>query len=204
MTEWGGIVRHGVGDGRQRVARIDRRRLLGIIPTTVVGLLALSACGSSDDDDDAVEDVATRVTVAGAPDPLPTPDPNATPAEDATGGSAAGAVGGDAGAAADGDGGGGGDAAAGGAVVELSAPGIAWSTNELAVPVGGTIRLMNDGSGGEHNFAVEGYNDDSPVDMPIGETVDWPIPGDLAAGTYTYYCAIPGHRALMEGTLTIQ
>ena len=26
---------------------------------------------------------------------------------------------------------------------------------------------------------------------------------DLQPGTYTYYCAIPGHRALMEGTITI-
>jgi plastocyanin/cytochrome c553 len=87
--------------------------------------------------------------------------------------------------------------------VELSAPGIAWSTNELTVPQGGTIELFNDGSGGEHNFVIEGYNDDAPVDMPIGETVPWTVPADLAPGTYTYYCAIPGHRALMEGTITI-
>jgi azurin len=50
---------------------------------------------------------------------------------------------------------------------------------------------------------VEGYNDDAPVDMPIGETVPWTVPADLAPGTYTFYCAIPGHRALMEGTITI-
>ena len=24
-----------------------------------------------------------------------------------------------------------------------------------------------------------------------------------AAGTYTYWCAIPGHRSTMEGTLTV-
>ncbi len=185
MMERGGIV------------RLERRRLLGLGTAGLVAALGLSACGSEDDDDEGVEDVATRVTVAGAPPPLPTPDPNATPEDDASGGS----TGGGAATAATGDGG---DAGGGGAVVELSAPGIAWSTNELTVPVGGTIRLINDGSGGEHNFVVENYNDDSPVDMPPGETVDWPIPGDLAAGTYTYYCAIPGHRALMEGTLTIQ
>lgn len=89
-------------------------------------------------------------------------------------------------------------------VVELSAPGISWSTTELTVPVGGTIKITNDGSGGEHNFAIEGYNDSDPVDLPIGQTVEWQVPADLAPGTYTFYCEIPGHRAAgMQGTLTI-
>ncbi len=94
----------------------------------------------------------------------------------------------------------GGDAAQ---TVDLSAPGIAWTTNEITIAQSGTINLFNDGSGGQHNFVVEGYNDDAPVDMPIGETVAWQVPADLAPGTYTYYCAIPGHRTFMEGTLTI-
>ncbi len=96
-----------------------------------------------------------------------------------------------------------GDAAAPTASVDLAAPSISWSTNELSVPVGGTINLINDGSGGAHNFVVEGYNDDAPVDMPPGSETPWVVPADLAPGTYTYYCAIPGHRALMEGTLTV-
>lgn len=95
-----------------------------------------------------------------------------------------------------------GDAAAS-TVVELSAPGISWSTNELTVPVGGTINLINDGSGGPHNFIIEGYNDDAPVDMPAGSETPWTVPDDLAPGTYTFYCGIPGHRATMEGTITI-
>ncbi len=95
----------------------------------------------------------------------------------------------------------GGGAAA--STVELSAPGIAWSTNEITIAQGGTIHLVNDGSGGPHNFVVEGYNDDAPVDMPPGSESDWVVPDDLQPGTYTFYCAIPGHRALMEGTITI-
>ena len=95
---------------------------------------------------------------------------------------------------------GGGEAAQ---TVELSAPGIAWSTNEITIPQGGVIKLINDGSGGPHNFVIEGYNDDAPVDMPAGSETDWTVPSDLAPGTYTFYCAIPGHRALMEGTITI-
>ncbi|MDQ3514936.1 MAG: c-type cytochrome [Chloroflexota bacterium] len=99
------------------------------------------------------------------------------------------------------------DDAAGGvdvALVELSAPGIAWSDNDLVVVQGGTVRLINDGSGGAHNFIVEGYNDDAPVDMPVGSEVDWVVPADLAPGTYVFYCGIPGHRATMEGQITIQ
>ena len=87
--------------------------------------------------------------------------------------------------------------------VELSAPGISWSANEITITQGGTIALVNDGSGGEHNFVIEGYNDDSPVAMPVGQTVQWTVPDDLAPGTYAFYCAIPGHRPLMEGTITI-
>ncbi len=187
MVERGGIV---------RINRLDRRRLLGLGPAALVTIWGLSACGSSDDDDEAVEDVATRVTVAGAPTPLPTPDPNATPVEDATGGAAGGS-----GTAA--SGGEGGEAPAGGEVVELSTPGIAWSTNEITIARGGTIHLVNDGSGGPHNFIIEGYNDDAPVDMPAGSDTNWVVPDDVPTGQHAFYCGIPGHRALMEGTITI-
>ena len=188
MVERGGIV---------RINRLDRRRLLGLGPAALITIWGLSACGSSDDDDEGVEDVATRVTVAGAPPPLPTPDPNATPAEDVTGGAASGAVGESATAAS------GGEAPAGGQVVELSAPGISWSVYEMTASIGTTIRLINDGSGGAHNFIIEGFNDDEPVDMPPGSTVDWVVPDDVPTGQQIYYCGIPGHRALMEGTITI-
>lgn len=90
------------------------------------------------------------------------------------------------------------------AAVELSSPGIQWSTNALTVPAGGTINLFNDGSGGPHNFAIEGFNDDEPVDMPAGETVAFTLPPELAPGEYVYYCAIPGHRATMQGKLTVE
>ncbi len=188
MEERGGIV---------RINRLDRRRLLGLGPAALVTIWGLTACGSSDDDDEGVEDVATRVTVAGAPTPLPTPDPNATPAEDVTGGAASGAAGESGTATSEGE------APAGGEVVELSAPGIAWSTNEITIARGGTIHLVNDGSGGPHNFIIEGYNDDAPVDMPAPSEVDWMVPGDVPAGQHVFYCGIPGHRALMEGTITI-
>jgi hypothetical protein len=194
MVERGGIV---------RINRLDRRRLLGLGPAALVTIWGLSACGSSDDDDEGPEDVATRVSAQGAPPPLPTIDPNATPAEDVIGGAASGAVGESATADAQGGGSGGGEAPAGGEVVELASPGISWSTNEITIARGGTIHLINDGSGGPHNFIIEGYNDDAPVDMPAPSEVDWVVPDDVPTGPHTFYCGIPGHRALMEGTITI-
>ncbi len=186
MVERGGIV---------RINRLDRRRLLGLGPAALVTIWGLSACGSSDDDDEGVEDVATRVSAEGAPPPLPTVDPNATPVEDATSAPSGGAAVGGTEA--------GGEAPAGGEVVELASPGIAWSTNEITIARGGTIHLVNDGSGGPHNFIIEGYNDDAPVDMPAPSEVDWVVPDDVPTGEHVFYCGIPGHRALMEGTITI-
>ena len=81
---------------------------------------------------------------------------------------------------------------------------IGWTQKELTVPVGGTIDMYNSGVL-EHNFAIEGYNDANPVDLPTGgQHVMWTVPSDLAPGTYTYYCTVPGHReAGMVGTITI-
>lgn len=89
-------------------------------------------------------------------------------------------------------------------VVEITAPGLAFDPNVVQIASGGTILLTNDGSGGEHTFVIEGYNDDAPVEMPVGESVEWQVPDDLAPGEYTFYCSIPGHRAAgMEGSITI-
>ncbi len=88
--------------------------------------------------------------------------------------------------------------------IEIKAVGLSFEPDTVEVEVGGTIVLTNDGSGGAHTFVIEGYNDDSPVDMPVGESVQWQVPDDLPPGGYTFYCSIPGHRAAgMEGTITI-
>ena len=91
-----------------------------------------------------------------------------------------------------------------GNTVQLEAYDIGWTQKSLTVPAGGTIDMWNSGAI-EHNFAIEGYNDSSPVDLPTsGEHVTWQVPNDLSPGTYTYYCTVPGHReAGMVGQLTI-
>lgn len=97
-----------------------------------------------------------------------------------------------------------GGAPAAGGPVQLEGIDINWTQKELTVPVGGTIDMWNGGVL-PHNFAIEGYNDAAPVDLPTtGEHIMWAVPADLAPGTYTFYCEVPGHReAGMVGKITI-
>jgi plastocyanin len=53
----------------------------------------------------------------------------------------------------------------------------------------------------EHDLVIEEAGDAEVARAEPGETVTGSI--DLEAGTYTYYCSIPGHRAAMEGTLEV-
>ena len=64
------------------------------------------------------------------------------------------------------------------------------------------VELENTGSV-EHDVVVEEADDTVVVHANGGETATGTI--ELDAGTYTFYCSIPGHReAGMEGTLEVQ
>lgn len=73
----------------------------------------------------------------------------------------------------------------------------------------GDVEVTFDNVGGaEHNFTIdEAYGDVISVppgneNTPPGETSTATL--QLFAGTYTYYCSVPGHRAAgMVGTLTV-
>lgn len=64
-----------------------------------------------------------------------------------------------------------------------------------------TISVTNDGTF-EHDFTIE--DTDLTISLiDVGGTADLVV--SLAAGTYTYYCSVPGHReAGMQGTLTVE
>lgn len=55
----------------------------------------------------------------------------------------------------------------------------------------------------EHNIVLEGVNDDAIIaECTGGESGTGTV--EVEAGSYTYYCSIPGHReAGMEGQITI-
>ena len=88
------------------------------------------------------------------------------------------------------------------APVELDAAGSVFTQKVLQLSTGpGTVYVVN-ADAGPHTFDIE-LN---------GRVLSYPVPArstaavvlDLAeAGRYTYWCAIPGHRSTMEGTLEV-
>jgi hypothetical protein len=86
--------------------------------------------------------------------------------------------------------------------VELDATGSTFSQKTLQLRSGpGTVYVVNSDAG-PHTFDIE-LN---------GRVLSYPVPArstaavvlDLpAAGRFTYWCAIPGHRSTMEGTLEV-
>ena len=92
--------------------------------------------------------------------------------------------------------------APGQAPVELDATASTFTQKSLGLQTGpGAIYVVNTDAGA-HTFDIE----------LAGRHLSWPVPGkstvavvlDLTtAGSYTYWCAIPGHRAAMEGTLEV-
>lgn len=107
-------------------------------------------------------------------------------------------------------GGGGGDAAADGddavtpaasASIEVEAGDLYYSQESLAATAGEIeFTLVNVGAV-EHDLVIEEAGDDVVVFAEPGETATGTI--ELEAGTYTFYCSIPGHRISMEGTLEV-
>jgi plastocyanin len=102
-----------------------------------------------------------------------------------------------------GDGGDGGDTdtAGGDGVVSIEA-GDLYFDPEQASASAGTVEfeLVNVGAV-EHDLVIEEAGDTEVVYAAAGETATGSI--ELEAGTYTYYCSIPGHRTTMEGTLEV-
>ncbi|MGQ0434089.1 MAG: multicopper oxidase domain-containing protein [Microthrixaceae bacterium] len=87
----------------------------------------------------------------------------------------------------------------GGALVAVSLT--EFAITPASVGFGGSLSVVNDGSVA-HNLVIEG-TDQKTADLAAGADAVLPI-GDLASGTYTMFCAIPGHReAGMEAVLTV-
>lgn len=89
---------------------------------------------------------------------------------------------------------------AAGATLSVTAQDIKFAATEPSTSAGSvTVELVNEGAA-PHSFVIEGQ--DFRIEAPAGETVTGTV--ELAAGSYTFFCDIPGHRdAGMEGTLTV-
>jgi plastocyanin len=107
------------------------------------------------------------------------------------------ACGGDGGDDAGATGGDGGD----GGVVTIEAGDLYFDPEEASASAGTVeFELVNVGAV-EHDIVIEEADDTEVARADGGETATGSI--ELEAGTYTYYCSIPGHRAAMEGTLEV-
>jgi plastocyanin len=86
--------------------------------------------------------------------------------------------------------------------VELDASGSAFAQKSLQLHTGpGTIYVVNTDAG-PHTFDIDlnGHH----LTYPVRAHSTTAVVLDLStAGSYTYWCSIPGHRASMEGTLVV-
>lgn len=111
------------------------------------------------------------------------------------------ACGGGGGDAVDGGGGGAGTIGPTEATLDVSAAEFAFTPGGLRAPADAAVAVRFSNAGTiQHDFTIDEAN--LKVVVAPGETGTGTFA--LAAGTYTFYCSVPGHReAGMEGTLTV-
>lgn len=81
---------------------------------------------------------------------------------------------------------------------------LAFDQTELTAKPGKVTIAFNNPSPIPHNVVIEQDGKELAGFEPIAEGEESET-ADLKAGTYTFYCAVPGHReAGMEGTLTVK
>jgi plastocyanin len=82
---------------------------------------------------------------------------------------------------------------------------LAFTKTEITAPAGNDTIELDNPSTTAHNVEIE---DSSGEDIAETDTISsgkTTTTADLAPGTYTFYCAVPGHReAGMEGTITVK
>jgi plastocyanin len=95
------------------------------------------------------------------------------------------------------------DAGASGGVT-VAATEFAFDPADFSLPADEAVELTLENKGVvEHDIVVEELDDRELVFAAAGTTVTETV--TVPAGTYTFYCSIPGHRAGgMEGTLTVE
>ena len=88
---------------------------------------------------------------------------------------------------------------------------LAYATTKATATTGAVMIVMPNASGVSHNIAVEpGSGGAKPTGAVLGASPfitkgSTSVTAKLKAGTYTFFCQVPGHRAAgMFGTLTVK
>jgi plastocyanin len=93
----------------------------------------------------------------------------------------------------------------GGQTVQIAADpggGFTFDKDALEASAGETTFEFTNDASIPHNFTIEGVEGAATETVTQGNDS---ITVDLEAGTYTYFCSVPGHReGGMEGTLTVE
>lgn len=155
------------------------KRIPIIIFVAIVAAVGLAACGSSDD----TTSVATEATTTSA-------DADATTGDESS----------DTATTTDGSGKGG--------TVQIEADpsgALAFTQTRIDAPAGSDTIEFSNPSGTDHNVEIEDPNGEDVAETDTIADGKTSTTADLQPGTYTFYCAIPGHReAGMEGTITVK
>ena len=86
--------------------------------------------------------------------------------------------------------------------VEMTATDFAFDPDEITAEAGEDLAIVLTSEDLLHDFTIDEL--DAHVAADRGETATGGFTAD-EAGTYTYYCSVPGHReAGMEGALTVE
>ena len=82
--------------------------------------------------------------------------------------------------------------------LHIAAEEIEFAPNDLTAPVGTVGFFIDNDDPIRHTFSIE--DEGIEIELPAGTARRVEV--DLAAGTYTFVCTVPGHED-MEGTLTV-
>jgi plastocyanin len=81
---------------------------------------------------------------------------------------------------------------------------LAFAQNKLTTHAGKVTVVFTNGSPLPHNVVLVTASNQIVGQTPVSTGGSKSFTATLTAGSYTYYCSVPGHRqAGMQGTLTV-
>lgn len=87
--------------------------------------------------------------------------------------------------------------------VEVHSRGMAYTTSEIRVNLGDTVRVTYVNGGGRHDWVIDEFEGARTAVIAGGRSETVEFTADQA-GTFEFYCSVPGHRqAGMYGAFVV-